>query len=63
MHETEKDKLREKRADFMYNYLDYDNDRRRVRDRFLKEMNKKTTIKDIGETLDKLVFNEKAETA
>jgi len=36
----------------MYNYLDYDNDRVRIRERFIKEMNKKTTLKDIGELLD-----------
>jgi hypothetical protein len=44
----------------MYSYYDYDNDRTRVRERFLKEMNRKTTLKDIGEALDKLVLDEKA---
>ena len=45
----------------MYNYLDYKNDRHRVRERFLKEMNKKTTIQDVGYLLDELVLDSKAE--
>jgi hypothetical protein len=57
------DELKERRAEFMYSYLDYDNDRSIVRDRFVKEMNKKTTLKDIAETLDKLILDEKAEGA
>jgi hypothetical protein len=36
----------------MYDYFDFDNDRSRVRNRFLKEASKKTTLKDIGEMLD-----------
>ena len=44
----------------MYNYLDYKNDRHRVRERFLKEMNKKTTIQDVGYLLDELVLDSKA---
>lgn len=44
----------------MYNYLDFDHDRAKVRNRFLKEMNKRTTLKDIGETLDKLIYDSKA---
>jgi hypothetical protein len=47
----------------MYNYTDYDNDRNNVRQKFIKEMNKKTTLKDIGDTLDKLILEEKAENA
>lgn len=47
----------------MYNYLDYDNDRSRVRERFVKEMNKKTTLTDIGEMLDRFILDEKAENA
>lgn len=47
----------------MYNFLDYDNDRKQIRDKFLNEMHKKTTLKDIGETLDKLILDEKAATA
>ena len=44
----------------MYNYLDYKNDRHRVRERFLSEMNKKTTIQDVGYLLDELVLDSKA---
>jgi hypothetical protein len=40
----------------MYQYFDYDNDRSKIRNRFIKEMNKKTTLKDIGDTLDKLIL-------
>jgi hypothetical protein len=32
-----KDEFVAKRLDFMYNYADYDNDRARVRDKFIKE--------------------------
>ena len=45
----------------MFNYLDYDNDRVRIRERFVKEMNKKTTLEDIGKALDKFMVEEKAE--
>ena len=47
----------------MYNFLDYDNDRSRVRERFIKEMNKKTSLKDIGELLDKFIIDERGESA
>lgn len=50
----------EGKIDFMYNHLDFMHDRAKVRDKFLKEMNKKTTLVDIGETLDKLVYESKA---
>lgn len=50
------------RLDFMYNYLDYDNDRHRVRSRFVKEMNKKTTLEDVGHILDKFIIESKAKT-
>jgi hypothetical protein len=45
----------------MYSYLDYDNDRTRVREKFINEMNKKTSLQDIGEMLDKFIIDEKAE--
>lgn len=45
----------------MYSFFDYDNDRARVRDRFINEMNRKTSISEIGEILDKFVLDEKAE--
>jgi DNA-directed RNA polymerase sigma subunit (sigma70/sigma32) len=40
------------KIDYMYNYLDFDNDRAIVRDRFLTQMNKRATLADIGESLD-----------
>ncbi len=44
----------------MYNYLDYKGDRHKVRQRFLNEMNKKTTLEDIGLILDEFVLDSKA---
>ena len=49
----------ETKIEYMYNYLDFDNDRAEARTRFLNEMNKRTTLADIGESLDKLVYNSK----
>ena len=46
--------------DFMYNYLDFDNNRVQVRKKYLLEMNKKTNLRDIGETLDELILDSKA---
>ena len=43
----EYDPMVDRRADFMYNYLDYDSDRIRTRNKFVDEMNKKTTLEDI----------------
>ena len=48
------------KIEYMYNYLDFDNERQDVRNKFLKEMNKRTTLADIGESLDKLVTESKA---
>ena len=48
------------RVEFMYDYLDFDNDRARVRSRFMTEMHKKTTVKDIGEKLDEFILDSKA---
>jgi len=45
----------------MYNYLDFDNDRSKVRNKFLNEVHKRSNLADIGEQLDKIVINEKAE--
>lgn len=50
-----------RRAEFMYSFFDYDNDRARVRDRFLNEQHKKITLKDIGSMLDKFLLDERAE--
>ena len=46
--------------DFMYGFLDYDNDRAKVREKFLTEVQKRTSLLDIGETLDNLVYESKA---
>jgi hypothetical protein len=56
-----KDEFVKKRLEYMYNYADYDNDRARVRDKFIKEQARKTTLKDIGELLDKFLLDERAE--
>jgi len=32
------------KLDFMYNYVDFDHDRAVIRNKFLKEMNKKTSL-------------------
>lgn len=55
----EDDRMNEK-LEYMYNSLDYDHDRAKVRDKFLNEVNKRTTLADVGETLDKLVVDSKA---
>jgi hypothetical protein len=53
----------DEKLDYMYNHLDFDHDRAIVRDKFLNEVNKRVTLKDIGETLDKLIYENKAENA
>lgn len=45
----------------MYSYLDFDHDRLRVRSKFLNEMNKRTSLADIGETLDQIHYESKAD--
>ena len=57
----DEDKRMNQRLDFMYSYMDYDHDRKLVRDRFMKEVNKRVTLEDIGETLDQLTFASKAD--
>jgi hypothetical protein len=57
-----KDAMVKSRFEFMYTFMDYDNDRARVRERFLKDENK-TTLKDIGQLLDKFLLDERAESA
>lgn len=59
-YHRQRDAQLERRADYMYSYVDYDNDRARIKMRFIKEINKKTTLKDIGDLLDQLILNEKA---
>jgi len=50
----------ETRVSFMYDNLDYDNERFEVREKFLTEMHKKTTVQDIGEMLDEFKYSSKA---
>jgi hypothetical protein len=51
------------RYDMMVNDMDYNNDRKVVRDRFFNEAHKKTSIKDIGSLLDKMLYAEKVKSA
>lgn len=44
----------------MFSIFDYDNDRERAISKFVKEMDKQVTLKDIGEKLDKFILDEKA---
>lgn len=48
------------RVEYMYDYMDFDNERARARQQFLNEMHKKTTLKDIGEKLDEVILSSKA---
>lgn len=50
----------EQRVEFMYNYLDYNNDRYRLREQFANEMHKKTSLQDVGEKLDEFILDSKA---
>lgn len=50
----------EEKFDFMYNKLDFDSDRTKVRDQFLKDVTRRSSLADIGETLDKLTIASKA---
>ena len=59
-HAEQYDEWIEQRVDFMYNYLDYNNDRYQLREKFAHEMHKKTTLKDIGEKLDEFILDSKA---
>lgn len=45
----------------MFTYQDYEHDRIKVRQRFMDEVNKKTTLEDIGRLLDKFLIDEQAE--
>lgn len=48
------------KLDYMYDHLDYAHDRAKVRDKFLGEVNKRVTLEDVGETLDKMALDSKA---
>ena len=65
MHEEgsiaeEHDEWMTRRVEFMYDYLDFDNDRAQIRRKFCEQMNKKSTIQDIGEKLDEFILTSKA---
>lgn len=51
------------KIDFMFNYLDFESDRDRTRQRFNQEMHRKSTIEDIGGILDVLTLDSKAKVA
>jgi hypothetical protein len=57
---TLEDKYMQSKLDFMYNSMDYDNDRLQIRKKYLKQMNKRVDLKDVGEMLDELVVENKA---
>lgn len=56
--EVEKDM--KERVEIMYSFDDIRHDRHVLRNRFLNEMNKKTTLKDIGAKLDEFILDSKA---
>jgi DNA-directed RNA polymerase sigma subunit (sigma70/sigma32) len=57
------DKEMRERVELMYSYDDLAHDRHVLRNRFLREMNKKTTLKDIGAKLDEFILDNKANQA
>lgn len=65
MHEALEfeDQQMEEKLEFMYDHLDFDHDRSKVRKKFLSEVNRRVTLDDIGETLDKLIYESKGENA
>lgn len=56
------DEIMKNKMEYMYSYIDFRSDRHRVRERFIKHVNKKSTIEDIGALLDKFVLESKAKT-
>lgn len=60
LYAEEYDEWIKPRVEFMYTYLDYDTDRSKMRYKFLAEMHKKTSVKDIGEKLDEFILDSKA---
>ena len=55
-----RDKSIKSRVHYMYNYMDYRHFRHQVRHKFINDMHKKSTLEDIGESLDDLIFESKA---
>lgn len=60
---TEFDKDMKERVELMYSYDDFTHERYTLRNKFLTEMNKKTTLKDIGFKLDEFILDSKANMA
>ena len=54
------DQWMNRRVEYMYDYIDFNNEREAVRARFLNEMHKKTTMQDVGEKLDEFIYSSKA---
>lgn len=50
------------RINYMYDYYDWRHCRHRVRERFIKHCNRKSTLEDIGYLLDKWTYDSKANT-
>ena len=44
----------------MYSYMDHQQHRHQLRAKFIEEMDKKTTLEDIGESLDEIILDSKA---
>ena len=57
------DQQMDDKLEFMYDQLDFDHDRSKVRRKFLSEVNRRVSLDDIGETLDKLIYESKGENA
>lgn len=56
------DEIMKNKMEYMYSYIDFRSDRHRARERFVKHVNKKSTIEDIGGLLDRFVLDSKANT-
>lgn len=57
---AEFDKDMKERVELMYSYDESRHERKLLRNKFLIEMNKKTTLKDIGAKLDEFILDSKA---
>ena len=61
-HAQDYDEWVKPRVEYMYDNFDFANQRRILRDRFMKEMHKKTTLEDVGGLLDRFILDSKANT-
>ena len=55
-----KDEETKLKFQMMYDYVDYDNERTVLRNAFLNDVTKRSDLKEIGEILDKLTWQSKA---